>query len=266
VGLKDWADHTPPRCSGGQKQRVGELAPLADRQPRLILADEPTGALDSETSSRIMDLLGEIHLTGITMLVVTHRSGDRESGTQRTIASRMGASSTRTDEGRLVLDPGDSDSPAARSIADRFVAAPRITPGSLRRGASRSARLARSLPPGRGTSVLARSLDGGARHDPPQQAADGADDDQRRVGDLRAGVPARARGGMDNGLRYAFRREATNGIWISANKTSVPYAGYDVGRKLVFDNRDYERAKATHGVEHISGQYFHQGRQFGGAR
>ena len=70
--------------------------------------------------------------------------------------------------------------------------------------------------------------------------------------------------GMDNGLRYAFRREATNGIWISANKTSVPYAGYDVGRKLVFDNRDYARAKATKGVEHISGQYFIKGGQFGG--
>lgn len=70
--------------------------------------------------------------------------------------------------------------------------------------------------------------------------------------------------GMDNGLRHAFRREATNGIWISANKTSVPYAGYDVGRKLVFDNRDYARAKATAGVEHLSGQYFIKGGQFGG--
>ena len=62
--------------------------------------------------------------------------------------------------------------------------------------------------------------------------------------------------GLDNGLRYTFRREATNGIWITANKTSVAYDGYDVGRRLMFDNRDFERAKEIKGVDHISGQYF----------
>src|SRR5690242_8961159 len=60
--------------------------------------------------------------------------------------------------------------------------------------------------------------------------------------------------GLDNGLRFNFRREATNGIWISANKTSVAHGGYDVGRKLTFDNRDFELAKAVPGVDHISGQ------------
>ena len=62
VGLRDWADHTPSEMSGGQKQRVAIARALIGK-PRLILADEPTGALDSETSKQIMDLLTEIHRT-----------------------------------------------------------------------------------------------------------------------------------------------------------------------------------------------------------
>jgi putative ABC transport system ATP-binding protein len=57
--------------SGGQKQRVA-IARALIAKPRLILADEPTGALDSETSKQIMDLLSEIHQSGITLLIVTH--------------------------------------------------------------------------------------------------------------------------------------------------------------------------------------------------
>src|SRR5690349_4700047 len=83
VGLLDWADHTPAEMSGGQKQRVAIARALIGK-PRLILADEPTGALDSETSQQIMDLLGEIHRTGITMLVVTH-DPEVAARTQRTI-------------------------------------------------------------------------------------------------------------------------------------------------------------------------------------
>ncbi len=71
VGLRDWADHLPSEMSGGQKQRVAIARALIGK-PKLILADEPTGALDSETSTQIMDLLSEIHQTGITLLVVTH--------------------------------------------------------------------------------------------------------------------------------------------------------------------------------------------------
>jgi len=71
VGLRDWADHTPSEMSGGQKQRVAIARALIGK-PRLILADEPTGALDSETSRQIMDLMAEINKTGITVLVVTH--------------------------------------------------------------------------------------------------------------------------------------------------------------------------------------------------
>jgi putative ABC transport system ATP-binding protein len=88
VGLRDWADHLPSEMSGGQKQRVAIARALIGK-PRLILADEPTGALDSETSTQIMDLLSEIHQTGITVLVVTH---DQEvaARTQRTIRLRDG--------------------------------------------------------------------------------------------------------------------------------------------------------------------------------
>ena len=88
VGLRDWADHLPSEMSGGQKQRVAIARALIGK-PRLILADEPTGALDSETSKQIMDLLSEIHQTGITMLVVTH-DPEVASRTQRTIRLKDG--------------------------------------------------------------------------------------------------------------------------------------------------------------------------------
>jgi putative ABC transport system permease protein len=70
--------------------------------------------------------------------------------------------------------------------------------------------------------------------------------------------------GLDQGLRHSFARDATNGVWVSANKTSVAHDGYDVGRKIVFENRDYDRAKATPGIDRITGQYFIKGGQFGG--
>jgi putative ABC transport system ATP-binding protein len=88
VGLRDWSDHLPSEMSGGQKQRVAIARALIGK-PRLILADEPTGALDSETSQQIMDLLTEIHRTGITMLVVTH-DPEVAARTQRTIRLRDG--------------------------------------------------------------------------------------------------------------------------------------------------------------------------------
>jgi len=71
VGIKDWAEHRPAEMSGGQKQRVAIARALISK-PRLILADEPTGALDSETSGQIMDLLTEINRSGVAVLVVTH--------------------------------------------------------------------------------------------------------------------------------------------------------------------------------------------------
>jgi len=71
--------------------------------------------------------------------------------------------------------------------------------------------------------------------------------------------------GLNQGARHEFAREATNGVWLIATKTSVPYHGYDVGRYITFDNRDYERAKTVKGVDHISGQYYIQGAAFTGS-
>ena len=70
-GLKEWADHYPNELSGGQKQRVSMARALVT-QPKVILADEPTGALDSKTSAEVMQILREVHQTGITMIIVTH--------------------------------------------------------------------------------------------------------------------------------------------------------------------------------------------------
>ena len=75
LGLKDWAQHYPNEMSGGQKQRVA-IARALITHPQIILADEPTGALDSKTSVEVMDLLGQLNREeGVTLIVVTHESG-----------------------------------------------------------------------------------------------------------------------------------------------------------------------------------------------
>ncbi|MBT5148067.1 MAG: ABC transporter ATP-binding protein [Flavobacteriales bacterium] len=71
VGLEDWALHLPNQMSGGQKQRVA-IARALVAKPKVILADEPTGALDSTTSREVMTLLREINKEGITIIIVTH--------------------------------------------------------------------------------------------------------------------------------------------------------------------------------------------------
>ena len=71
VGLKDWAEHMPNEMSLGQKQRVA-IARALSAKPRIILADEPTGALDSKTTVEVMQLLRQVNREGMTMVIVTH--------------------------------------------------------------------------------------------------------------------------------------------------------------------------------------------------
>jgi len=71
VGLVDWAKHLPSELSGGQKQRVAIARALAS-EPKVLLADEPTGALDTKTSYEIMELIQQINDEGKTVLIVTH--------------------------------------------------------------------------------------------------------------------------------------------------------------------------------------------------
>lgn len=73
MGLLDWARHLPAELSGGQMQRVA-IARALVTQPSVILADEPTGALDSQTSKEVMTVLQQINQDGITIVVITHEA------------------------------------------------------------------------------------------------------------------------------------------------------------------------------------------------
>ncbi len=73
VGLREWAHHLPSELSGGQKQRIA-IARSIISKPKVIFADEPTGALDSTTSYEVMDILKDINKEGITIVIVTHEN------------------------------------------------------------------------------------------------------------------------------------------------------------------------------------------------
>jgi putative ABC transport system ATP-binding protein len=103
VGLGDRADHQPSQLSGGQQQRVAIARALVN-EPRLIVADEPTGALDSRTSMEVMEIFQELGRSGVTILLVTHEP-DIGRCAARLLSMRDGRVLTDQPQRPIVADP-----------------------------------------------------------------------------------------------------------------------------------------------------------------
>ncbi len=100
VGLTDWAHHMPSELSGGQKQRVA-IARALITNPKIILADEPTGALDSVTSQEVMQLFKQVHAKGMTLIVVTHEN-EIANMTERIIRIKDGVIDTPSEKTNML--------------------------------------------------------------------------------------------------------------------------------------------------------------------
>lgn len=101
MGLKEWAHHLPNELSGGQKQRVA-IARAVISKPKIILADEPTGALDSKTSKEVMKVLSDLNSTGITTILVTHEQSVADT-TRRIINLKDGRIETSTMNEKILI-------------------------------------------------------------------------------------------------------------------------------------------------------------------
>jgi len=115
VELADRARHRPPELSGGEQQRVA-LARALVAEPAILWADEPTGNLDTETAGTVLDLLGDVHADGQTLVVVTHDEAIGWSGTRL----------VQLIDGRVVYDGSPDDVLPASAVASRPVGSPNL--------------------------------------------------------------------------------------------------------------------------------------------